>query len=90
MYLTMGRQVYFPIKDGAVIRIISVNKTFASREKIIQSRALGTKIFSSLSLANKYADKLKKEKIKELQNNIIELRIEINKILNSNTEYSYG
>ena len=89
MYLSIGKQVYLPIKDGLVIRVITVNETFANREKILQSRALGTKIFSSLSLANKYADKLKKEKVKELQNNITESQIEINKILNSDTEYSY-
>jgi len=84
MYLFIGKKIYFPIDDGLVIRIITVNKTFASREKVIQSRAMGTKVFSSLVVAKHYAAKLRERKLKRLQEDISKLQQEIEIFSKSN------
>lgn len=90
MYLFVGKKLYFPIDDGLVIRIITVNKTFASREEIIQSRAMNTKIFSSLVVAKQYATKLRERKLKQLQEDISKLQEETEVFSKSNIIFKQG
>ena len=90
MYLFIGKNIYFPIDDGLVIRIITVNKTFSNREKVIQSRAMGTKVFSSLVVAKQYAAKLRERRLNQLQENISKLQEEVEVFSKSNIVFKQG
>ena len=90
MCLFIGKKIYFPIDDGLVIRIITVNETFASREKVIQSRAMGTKVFSSLVVAKHYAAKLREIKLNQLQEDISKLQQEVEVFSKSNIVFKQG
>ena len=89
MKLTKGTKVYYPIHD-CIIRVITVNDSFATRENILLQRGLGSKIFLSKVLAEKYAVKLKQRTLQELQEQVLELQKQIHSLVHTEVTFQEG